>query len=91
MATHTSDIPYVLDEPNVPFPTPLAADQESLATAMRTAWANFAATGNPSTSDVRWPRYDTAASGRVLSLVTPEPQVQGGFEPRHHCSFWAAG
>jgi para-nitrobenzyl esterase len=79
----------VLDQPNVPFPVALNAGQQALAAQMRASWANFAATGNPSTATVRWPSFDNRA--RVTSLVTPTPQLETDFAARHHCSFWAAG
>jgi para-nitrobenzyl esterase len=47
IATHSSEIQYLFDQPNTPVPATLNADQEALAATMRTAWANFAATGNP--------------------------------------------
>jgi para-nitrobenzyl esterase len=89
VATHGAEMQYILDLPNVPFPVPLNADQQTLATAMRAAWANFAASGNPSTAAVHWPSFDTRT--RVMSLVTPQPQVATDFAARHHCSFWGVG
>jgi carboxylesterase type B len=55
---------------------------------MRTAWASFAADGDPA-SAVPWPSFN--AGSDVLSLVTPQPQVEASFATTHHCSFWAAG
>ena len=26
-----------------------------------------------------------------MSLVAPQPQVEGYFASKHHCSFWTAG
>ena len=54
---------------------------------MRAAWANFAATGDPSTAAVPWPSFDDGGQG--LSFVTPEPQIDTEFASRHHCAFWA--
>ena len=39
---------------------------------MRTDWANFAATGNPSSRALPWPSFDGT---RVLSLVPLQSQV----------------
>ncbi|MFF4763114.1 carboxylesterase/lipase family protein [Streptomyces sp. NPDC001292] len=89
VATHGSELPYIFDLPSATYQDPLSPDQEPLADAMREAWVNFAATGNPSTSDVRWPAY--RPGGRGLSLVAPTPQTDTSFAARHHCSFWAAG
>jgi len=89
IATHSSEIQYLFDQPNARFATPLNATQEALAKSMRTAWANFAASGNPSAAAVPWPSFDT--SSNVLSLVSPQPQVDSNYAAEHHCAFWAAG
>jgi para-nitrobenzyl esterase len=65
IATHASEIQYLFDQPNAPFAAPLNPTQEKLAVAMRAAWANFAARGNPSTRAVHWPRIGNRA--RMLS------------------------
>jgi para-nitrobenzyl esterase len=88
-ATHGSELAYLFDLPNAPSQAPLSADQQHLAASMRAAWASFAATGNPSTANVAWPRFNNA--GRGLLLVSPQPQVDAGFSSRNHCAFWAAG
>jgi len=87
VATHTSELPYIFDLPNAPIQQPFSPDQETLAASMRAAWANFAASGDPSSSTVPWPSFD---STHVMSLVPPQPQVETDFASRHHCSFWAA-
>ncbi|MGX7678711.1 carboxylesterase/lipase family protein [Jatrophihabitans sp. DSM 45814] len=89
VATHSSEIQYLFDQPNAPFATPLNAHQEVLAASMRAAWAKFAAVGNPSTAAVRWPAFNTRS--KVLSLVQPQPQLERNFASIHHCGFWAAG
>jgi para-nitrobenzyl esterase len=91
VATHGSELPYLFGLPNAPFPAPLSADQQALATSMRAAWASFAARGNPATAAVRWPAFDGGIHAPVLSLVTPRPQVETDFATRHHCAFWAIG
>jgi para-nitrobenzyl esterase len=88
VATHTSELPYLFDEPGAPFQEPLDPDQERLAAAIRAAWASFAASGDPSTSASPWPSFDDRAL--VMSLVPPHPQVATDFASRHHCSFWAS-
>jgi para-nitrobenzyl esterase len=89
IATHSSEIQYLFDQPNAPFATSLNPTQEALAAAMRTAWANFAANGDPASAAVPWPSFNTGSD--VLSLATPKPQVLPSFATTHHCSFWAAG
>jgi len=56
---------------------------------MRTAWANFAANGDPSAAAVPWPSFNTSSD--VLSLALPQPQIETDFASSHHCAFWAAG
>jgi para-nitrobenzyl esterase len=90
VATHESELPYLFDLPNAPFPAQLSVGQQALAASMRAAWANFAARGNPATRAVPWPAI-SANSTRMLSLVPPQPQVETDFAARHHCAFWAAG
>jgi para-nitrobenzyl esterase len=87
VATHLSELPYLFDLPDAPIQVPLSLDQEALAARMRTAWANFAASGDPSSAAVPWPSFDVA---HVMSLVPPQPQIETDFASRHHCSFWAA-
>ena len=88
IATHTSEIQYLFDQPNAPFATPLNPTQEALAATMRLAWANFAAAGDPASRALPWPTFNTASD--VMSLTTPA-QVETSFAATHHCSFWAAG
>ena len=89
IATHSSEIQYLFDQPNAPFAAALNASQEALAVSMRTAWGNFAASGNPSSAAVPWPSFNTSSD--VLSLVLPQPRLATTFASAHHCSFWAAG
>jgi para-nitrobenzyl esterase len=89
VATHSSEIQYLFDQPNTLVPATLNADQEALALTMRSAWANFAASGNPAIRDVPWPTIGHRE--RFLSLVTPGPVVEDDFASSHHCAFWAAG
>ena len=55
LATHGTELPYLFDQPNAPFPAVLSPDQQALAASMRTAWASFAASGNPSSRALPWP------------------------------------
>jgi para-nitrobenzyl esterase len=89
VATHSSEIQYLFDQPNAPFATTLNANQAALAASMRTAWTNFAANGNPSAAAVRWPSFHT--SSKVLSLVRPQPQLERNFASVHHCALWGVG
>jgi para-nitrobenzyl esterase len=88
LSTHGTELPYLFDQPNAPFPAVLTADQQALAASMRTDWASFAATGNPSSRALPWPSFNGT---RVLSLIPLQSQVTTDFATAHHCSFWAAG
>ena len=87
IATHLSELGYLFDLPDAPFQDPFSADQQTLASAMRGAWAAFARRGNPSSSAQPWPQFQGPVD--VLSLVPPTPQVEQTFGSRHHCSFWS--
>ena len=89
IATHSSELQYLFDLPNLPFPGTLNPDQQALAGSMRAAWASFAANGDPSSAASPWPSFNDRA--QVLSLESPQPQVDTSFASRHHCSFWAVG
>ena len=89
IATHSSELQYLFDQPNTPVPATLNADQARLAATMRTAWARFAASGNPSTAAAPWRSFN--AGSTVLSLELPQPQPESNFAATHRCSFWAAG
>jgi para-nitrobenzyl esterase len=86
LATHGAELPYLFDLPNTP--VVLDPDQQALAASMRTDWARFAGTGNPSSRALPWPSFNGT---RVLSLVPLQSQVTTDFATRHHCAFWAAG
>jgi len=90
LSTHGTELPYLFDQPNAPFPVTrtLTPDQQALAASMRTDWASFAGTGNPSSRPLPWPSFNGT---RVLSLVPLQSQVTTDFATAHHCSFWAAG
>ena len=86
-STHGTELPYLFDLPNAR-PVTLNPDQQALAASMRTDWASFAGTGNPSSRALPWPSFNGT---RVLSLVPLQSQVTTDFAAAHHCSFWAAG
>ena len=88
-ATHQNELQYLFDLPNARFPGVLSADQEQLASSMRAAWVQFAATGQPSTPAVDWPGFKLF-NPRILSFNTPTSQVEKGFAANHKCAFWAA-
>jgi para-nitrobenzyl esterase len=88
LATHGTELPYLFDQPNAPYPAVLTPDQQALAASMRSDWASFARTGNPSSSTLPWPPVNGT---RVLSLVPLQSQITSDFAAAHHCSFWAAG
>jgi para-nitrobenzyl esterase len=88
LATHGTELPYLLDQPNAPHPAVLDAGQQALAASMRADWASFAATGNPSSRALPWPSSNRT---RVLSLVPSQSQVTTDYATAHHCPFWAAG
>jgi para-nitrobenzyl esterase len=87
VATHLSELAYLFDLPGASSPVQLNPNQEALAARMRAAWANFAASGNPSSAAVRWPEFRDRA--HMLSLVPPQPQVETDFGG-HHCAFYRA-
>ncbi len=89
LSTHGTELPYLFDQPNAPFPAMLNAGQQALAASMRAAWTSFAASGNPSTHALPWPSIGNGT--KVLSFVPSQSQVTTDFAAAHHCSFWAAG
>jgi para-nitrobenzyl esterase len=78
LSTHGTELPYLFDQPNAPFPVTrtLTPDQQALAASMRTDWASFAGTGNPSSRALPWPSFNGT---RVLSLVPLQSQVTTDF------------
>jgi para-nitrobenzyl esterase len=89
IATHSSEIQYLFDQPNAPFAEALNPTQAKLADSMRDAWAAFAARGNPSTNLVPWP--SVRQHGHMVSLIAPRPRIERDYAADHHCAFWAAG
>jgi para-nitrobenzyl esterase len=89
VATHGSELPYLFDQANTPFPATLDAGQQALAASMRSAWAHFARTGSPATAALPWPGYPQGSS--VMSLGLPQSAVTSDFAWVHHCGFWGVG
>jgi para-nitrobenzyl esterase len=89
LSTHGTELPYLFDQPNAPYPAMLNPDQQALAASMRTDWASFAASGNPSSRALPWPSIGNGT--KVLSFVPLQSQVTTDFATAHHCSFWATG
>jgi para-nitrobenzyl esterase len=89
LSTHGTELPYLFDQPNAPYPAVLDPSQQALASTMRTAWTQFAAVGNPSTRALPWPAYNR--SGLQVSLTTPKSTIDPNAYTEHHCGFWAAG
>src|SRR5262249_12183551 len=86
IATHTSEIQYLLGQPHAQFPPPPTPTQQGRASRLRPAWTAFAAKGSPSTGAVPWPSFN--AGSKVLSLHSPQPTVDTSFDADHHCGFW---
>ncbi len=84
LSTHGTELPYLFDQPNAPFPAMLNAGQQALAASMRAAWTSFAASGNPSTHALPWPSIGNGT--KVLSFVPSQSQVTTDFAAAHHCS-----
>ena len=91
-AAHASELQYLFGLPPSPFGGALSPAQQQLAAAMQRYWTSFAQRGTPSglltPPGLRWPAF-TAAGQQILSLNTPQPQVETGFAAGHHCAFWA--
>jgi para-nitrobenzyl esterase len=88
-ASHDSEVQYLFDQSNTPFPGVLSANQQQLALSMRQDWASFAEHGSPSsTSGAAWERFTTSGQ-HTLVLVTPTATTETDFGVVHHCAFWA--
>ena len=88
-AAHESEVQYLFNLQNTPFPGVLTPPQQRLAAAMKQDWTNLAKTGSPnSRTEPWWPRFDGTGQ-QMLSLIPPRLQVETGFAAEHHCAFWA--
>jgi para-nitrobenzyl esterase len=89
-AAHESEVQYLFDLSDTPYPGALTNQQQSLAAAMRTYWTNFAKDGSPSSGSLPiWGPF-TSASHQTMSLDTPAPQIETRFGADHNCAFWAS-
>lgn len=88
-AAHESEVQYLFDLINTPYPGVLSPQQQTLATSMRLYWTNFAKNGDPSSPRaVTCPRFD-GTTHLVLSLDTPSATVESNLATTHQCGFWA--
>ena len=71
VATHGSELPYLFDLPNAPFPPQFTAGQQALAASMRAAWAHFAARGNPATSGRALARHQREQHTDAVARAAP--------------------
>src|ERR1700722_6298800 len=91
-AAHASEIQYLMDLPTAAFPGTLSAQQQQLATTMKSYWTNFAKGGSPSSFGIPFfPRFNNVTQ-RMQSLVppAPQPETEVSFAASHKCAFWAA-
>jgi para-nitrobenzyl esterase len=88
-AAHQAETQYLFDLPTAPFPKPLSAPQETLASTMRSYWSTFVAHGAPSAPGApQWAKFG-GDTQRMMSLLAPKPVVASGFAVDHKCGFWA--
>jgi para-nitrobenzyl esterase len=85
-AAHESELQYLFDLADTPYPGPLSAAQQRLAQTMKLYWTSFVKAGIPA---ARWPRF-TGSGQQALFLVPPRPRVETDYAAEHHCAFWAA-
>ena len=85
-AAHESEVQYLFELNNTPYPGPLTGPQQELATVMKEYWTTFARTGAPGGP---WVRF-TGGDQRMLSLVPSSPRAEPDYAAEHHCSFWAS-
>ncbi len=85
-AAHESELQYLFNLSNTPYPGTLTMPQQRLAQAMRRYWTNLDKAGRPA---AQWPRF-TSTREQTLSLVPPDPRVETDYAAEHRCAFWAA-
>jgi para-nitrobenzyl esterase len=96
-AYHGSELQYLFDTRRTQPAPALDPDQQQLADAMQSYWTEFAASGNPNSSEApAWPQHvtltqATVATSRIQLLAppTPVPYFTAQFAADHKCSFWA--
>ena len=88
-AAHESDVQYLFDLNNTPYPGILTQAQQQLATTMRQDWTTFAKNGSPSSpSGTVWTRF-TDFHQDLRSLAPSSSRMESDFAAEHHCAFWA--
>jgi para-nitrobenzyl esterase len=96
-AFHGSELQYLFDVRRTQPAPDLDPAQLQLAAAMQSYWTDFAASGDPNSSDAPpWPQHvaltaATVATSRIQLLAppTPVPYYTAQFAADHKCSFWA--
>jgi para-nitrobenzyl esterase len=95
LAYHTSDIPYLFTGYHggpEGLPINLKPAQQDLSDRLVDAWANFARTGNPNSSDDSpWPRWrpgDTSPAYFLQDDGWKTVQTNAQFASAHNCGFW---
>ena len=84
-ATHTDELQFLF-----PFGGTLTANEQTLATTMKSYWTNFAAHGNPNQlGQPFWPEFGILFNDDQ-SLTAPTPAVEFNFAKVHQCNFWTA-
>ena len=91
IATHSSEIQYLFDQPNAPYPAPLDADSGGAGREhargldeLRGDWRSV------HSGRVRG-RRSTASSARAVARARRNRRSSSSFAATHHCAFWAAG
>ena len=87
-ATHSADLAFLFE--TVMFGAPISSKpfddaQNALADQMVRAWGAFIRSGNPSTDDLNWPPY-TSAARTMLRLVPNAVAPTNDFRARHRCA-----
>jgi para-nitrobenzyl esterase len=96
-AYHGSELQYLFDVRRTQPAPELNPDQEQLADAMQSYWTEFAASGNPNSTETPvWPQHVALTPATVgtsliqkLAPPTPTPYFTAQFAADHKCSFWA--
>ncbi|MHA6782480.1 carboxylesterase/lipase family protein [Pseudonocardia saturnea] len=78
--THGAEIPSLFDLRPGP---PLTADRQATATGLVTAWARFAATGDPG-----WPAWSGAGTIRTITAAGAADRPAAAYAADHHCDLW---
>lgn len=78
--THGAEIPSLFDLRPGP---PLTADRQATATGLVTAWARFAATGDPG-----WPAWSGTGPIRTFTESGATDRPAAEYAADHHCALW---